>query len=118
MSGTQRRAWLRCAVALVAALGGTTGSGCKRARTVGAQASSVGAQGASALSGLYWGRVGDVPDGMRVQVWLEGLSDGRVRGGYEAVPWSGDLEGVRRRDGALALTLRERGFSAEVGARG
>lgn len=128
MSGVQRRTtrargsragaltwalWAACAL-------GAASSGCRRGAYRARGHGSAGAASratAGSVSGLYWGRVGDVPDGMRAQVWLEGLSDGRVRGGYEAVPWSGDVEGRVQGDGSLAVTMRERGFSSAMGAR-
>jgi hypothetical protein len=69
-----------------------------------------------ALAGMYWGRLGEVPEGMRVQVWLD--ADGtRVRGAYSAVPWNGEIEGrVVARD-EVALRFIERGVTRAVGAR-
>lgn len=67
-------------------------------------------------SGLYWGRFADVPEGMRVQVWLQ--SNGHlVRGAYFGVPYSGDIEGrVLDRD-RLELTFYDHGITAAIGSR-
>jgi hypothetical protein len=74
------------------------------------------ARNSRTISGLYWGRLAEVPDGMRVQVWLE--SDGeRVRGAYTALPWNADIEGHTAGPDAVALTLLERGISRAVGSR-
>lgn len=68
------------------------------------------------VSGRYWGRLADVPEGMRVQVWLE--SDGtHVRGGYDALPWNGEIEGRVVSGTQLAVRLLERGYSRAVGTR-
>jgi hypothetical protein len=52
----------------------------------------------SAPNGLYWGRWDDVPDGVRVQVWLHGTGN-RVRGTWELPPWHGEFGGQRTGDG-------------------
>lgn len=66
--------------------------------------------------GLYWARIADVPEGMRVRLALD--SDGRrVRGTYSAQPWDGELDGTIGADGALALRLYERGVTQAIGAR-
>lgn len=52
----------------------------------------------AAPTGLYWGRWGDVPDGVRVQVWLHGSAE-RLRGTWELPPWHGELAGARAADG-------------------
>lgn len=49
-------------------------------------------------SGLYWARWGDVPDGVRVQVWMHGTR-ARIRGTWELPPWHGELAGARVGDG-------------------
>lgn len=51
-----------------------------------------------APTGLYWGRWGDVPDGVRVQVWIHGTS-ARLRGTWELPPWHGEIAGARVGDG-------------------
>ncbi len=66
--------------------------------------------------GLFWARLPDIPDGMRVQLWLD--TDGtRVRGAYSAVPYTGEIEGeVRSRDD-VRLTFFERGVTRVVAPR-
>ena len=57
-------------------------------------------------TGLYWGRWGSVPEGVRVQVWVHGAS-GRLRGTWELPPWHGEFAGVRGAEGAYAVDWRE-----------
>ncbi|MFO0607811.1 MAG: hypothetical protein U0324_31900 [Polyangiales bacterium] len=70
----------------------------------------------AAPTGLYWGRWADVPDGVRVQVWLHGVGD-RLRGTWELPPWHGELAGARGADGRWLLTWREEGVVAGLRAR-
>lgn len=67
-------------------------------------------------SGLYWGRWRDVPDGIRVQVWLHGV-DGRMRGTWELPPWHGEITGLRARDGTWDVLWREEGVVSVLSAR-
>jgi hypothetical protein len=69
-----------------------------------------------APSGLYWGRWRDVPDGVRVQVWLHG-EEGRIRGVWELPPWRGEITGARGADGRWAVRWREEGVVAGLRAR-
>ncbi len=67
-------------------------------------------------SGLFWAHLGDVPDGMRVQVWLD--SDGsRVRGSYSAVPYTADLEGRVVSADTVSLSIFERGVTRAIASR-
>ncbi len=67
------------------------------------------------LAALYWGRWDDVPDGVRVAVWLDG--DGaRVRGSWDLPPWHGDLAGTRDGD-RVQVTWREEGTVALTQSR-
>ena len=70
----------------------------------------VASAAASAVPGLYWGRWPEVPEGMRVAVWLH--EDGDVlRGSWDLPPWHGELAAVR--DGELYDGLwREEGTVA------
>ena len=66
-------------------------------------------------SGLFWGRIADVPNGMRAQVWLD--SDGHsIRGGYSAIPWYGEIEGTVAPEGSAHVTMLERGAVQALGA--
>ncbi|MDB4928451.1 MAG: hypothetical protein JWM10_935 [Myxococcaceae bacterium] len=66
---------------------------------------------AAGVAGLYWGRWPEVPEGMRVAVWLH--EDGAVlRGSWDLPPWHGELaalregagyEGVWREEGTVAI---------------
>lgn len=50
------------------------------------------------VAGLYWGRWAEVPEGMRVAVWLH--EDGAVlRGSWDIPPWHGELAATRTADG-------------------
>lgn len=69
-----------------------------------------------APTGLYWGRWGDVPDGVRVQVWLHGV-EARVRGAWELPPWRGEVTGSRGPDGRWRILWREEGVVAGLRAR-
>lgn len=63
-----------------------------------APATQRGSPRSAAPTGLYWGRWGDVPDGVRVQVWLHGSVE-RIRGTWELPPWHGEIAGARVADG-------------------
>lgn len=67
-------------------------------------------------AGLYWGRWGDVPDGVRVQVWLHGVGD-RFRGTWELPPWHGELSGARTPEGHWDVEWREEGVVAVLATR-
>ncbi len=67
-------------------------------------------------TGLYWGRWGDVPDGVRVQVWTHGARD-RLRGTWELPPWHGEFAGLRGADGAYDVEWREEGVVAGAAMR-
>ncbi len=60
--------------------------------------------------------MGDVPDGMRVRVWLD--TDGeRIRGAYSVPPYNADLEGrVASRD-TLTVRVVEHGMTAAITTR-
>lgn len=67
-------------------------------------------------TGLFWAHVGDVPDGMRVQVWLD--SDGaRVRGSYSAIPFTVEVEGRVVSADAVALSFFEHGVARAIASR-
>jgi hypothetical protein len=67
-------------------------------------------------AGLYWAKIADLTDGVRVRLWLQ--SDGhRVRGDYSAQPWDGELDGTVELDGSLSVRLYERGVTQSIGAR-
>jgi hypothetical protein len=93
---------------------------------------------APAVAGLYWGRWAEVPEGMRVAVWLH--EDGAtLRGSWDLPPWHGEIDATRtgdryvgrwRQEGTVAVqqmqervvvlawdartqTLREEGGGAE-----
>lgn len=70
----------------------------------------VDAGATAPVTGLYWGRWGDVEEGVRVAVWTHG--DGHtVRGAWDMPPWHGELAG--RQDGdRLTLEWREQGVVA------
>jgi hypothetical protein len=107
----------RALALLLAACAACAQAGCRRRMNRGSATSARRAPPARGpASGQYWARIADVPDGMRVRLWLE--SDGaRVRGSYAAQPWDGELDGVVTADGSLALRLFERGVTQAVGAR-
>jgi hypothetical protein len=67
-------------------------------------------------TGLYWGRWSDVPDGVRVQVWMHGVGE-RTRGTWELPPWHGEFTGVRDATGTWAVTWREEAVVAAVTMR-
>jgi hypothetical protein len=67
-------------------------------------------------SGLYWGRWQDVPDGLRVQVWLHGVGR-RLRGTWELPPWHGEITGTLAPDGRWHLTWREEAVVGGLRAR-
>jgi hypothetical protein len=97
------------------ALIGLGAPGCRRVRARRAATQST-QPSIAPRSGHYWARIADVPEGMRVRLSLE--TDGaRVRGAYAAQPWDGELDGVVRADGSLAVRLYERGVTQSVGAR-
>ena len=65
-------------------------------------------------SGLYWARLGEQAEGVRVQLWLD--SDGaRVRGSYRSVPWEGEFTGRVTALGALVLHVHELGLTRALG---
>lgn len=85
------------------------------------------AAAATATHGLYWGRWPEVPEGMRVAVWLH--EDGHVlRGSWDLPPWHGELAAVRdgegydglwREEGTVAIQQgRERRVRLRRDARG
>jgi hypothetical protein len=89
-------------------------SGCRRHAA--RRAHGANTHSRAPTNGLYWARIADVPEGMRVRLWIQ--SDGaRVRGSYAAQPWDGELDGTVLADGALSLRLFERGVTQAVGAR-
>jgi hypothetical protein len=69
-----------------------------------------------APAGLYWGRWRDVPDGVRVQVWLHGVG-GRLRGTWELPPWRGEVTGARDAAGRWRVVWREEAVVAGLRAR-
>lgn len=67
--------------------------------------------GAAPVAGLYWGRWPEVPEGMRVAVWLHEDGD-LLRGSWDLPPWHGELaatrtptgyEGQWRQEGTVAI---------------
>lgn len=105
---------LRVAVLSFVAL--STGTHCSQRKKQGQRADASAVPIACELTGMYWARLGHLPEGMRVQLWLE--SDGiRVRGSYSAVPWNGEIEGRVASRQEIAVRLIERGVTRAVGSR-
>lgn len=66
------------------------------------------------LAGLYWGRWPEVPEGMRVAVWLH--EDGAVlRGSWDLPPWHGELAAVRGESGYAGLWREEGTIAIQQG---
>lgn len=101
---------LRVSHRLVAIVFGASVAACSPARPPPAAAS------VAAPSGLFWGRWADVPDGIRVQVWLHGVGD-RLRGSWDLPPWHGEFSGTRDAAGRWQLVWREEGVVAGLQAR-
>jgi hypothetical protein len=76
----------------------------------------VHAPNAMRATGLFWARVGDVPDGMRVRVWLD--SDGeRVRGAYSVPPYNGEIDGRVAQPDTVQLRAVEYGMTRAIATR-
>ncbi len=74
------------------------------------------AQSLAPTNGLYWARISDLTDGVRVRLWLQ--TDGtRVRGDYTATPWEGEIDGTVLANGSLSVRLYERGVTQAIGSR-
>ena len=96
--GRQKLGWALLAAVLV------EGCGARAVRR-------VDATPPGGVPGLYWGRWPEVPEGMRVAVWLH--EDGDVlRGSWDLPPWHGEIaarragaiyEGLWREEGTVAI---------------
>jgi hypothetical protein len=67
-------------------------------------------------SGLFWARLGEVPDGMRVRVWLDTDGD-RIRGAYSVPPFNGEIEGRVTQPDAVQLRAVEYGMTRSIPTR-
>ncbi len=71
---------------------------------------------ARAPTGLYWGRWREVPEGVRVQVWVHGEGT-LLRGSWELPPWHGEFAGARTGAHGWTVQWREEGVVPGAGMR-
>lgn len=70
------------------------------------------------VAGMYWGRWGEVPEGVRVRVWMHGDTR-RLRGTWELPPWHGEFSGVAAEGDPRVMVVewREEGVVSVLSAR-